>query len=129
MPDMLRDGLAFLTAQLAANASQEATYSDGASSATVRVMLGSKLLRLFDDVGASRLEWTDMDFLIPAADLILGGLHSLPTRGHTISIVIAENLEVFEVAPYENDPPWRWSDPNETMFRVHTKHIETQPIA
>jgi hypothetical protein len=128
MADMLASGLAYLTDQLTEFAAQDVTYTRGTIVLTVPAVLGKKLLKLYDDIGVARLEWTDMDFLIAAADLIVGGLHSLPARGDLVTITLADGTQsVFEVAPYgPSDPPWRWSDPNQTMLRVHTKQIQTQ---
>lgn len=127
MSDMLADGLAFLTSELETYASQPAVYTRPSISASVNinVMLGSKLLKIDDGFGGIRIQWTDMDFLIPADNFFFTyGNMIIPHRGDTITITIAGHVQTFEVLPFGNEPPWRWSDPNQTMLRVHTKLID-----
>jgi hypothetical protein len=131
MPDMLADGLAFLTQQLSANVSQAVTYADGDRSVDVHAILGRKLLKVDDGAGGIRIEWTDLDFMIPAAELILPGdaTPHTPARGNRIYIVMPYDVQTFEVEPFGNEPPWRWSDPKETMYRIHTKYIDSEQFA
>lgn len=131
MSDMLAEGLAFLTEQLSANVSQSVTYARGDLSVDVPAMLGRKLLKVDDGAGGIRIEWTDMDFLIPAASLILPGDDSplTPDRGDRIFVVMPYDVQEFEVEPFGNEPCFRWSDPKETMYRIHTKYIDSEQFA
>lgn len=129
MGDMLRDALAHLTDTLAEHAAQAVTYTRGAESVEVRATFGQKLLKLADVDGGIVMQWTDMDFCIPAADLVLGGAAVEPRRGDQIAVTIGETVQTFEVFPFGNEPHWRWSDPNQTMIRVHTKRLRTEPLS
>jgi hypothetical protein len=73
------------------------------------------------------MEWTDMDFLIAAADLMLDGQPLIPTRGDTILVTAGESVETYEVLPYGNEPAWRWADPHQSILRIHGKHIDDEP--
>ena len=126
MQDMLADGLAWLDGQLKANASQTVTSARGYSSVDLPATYGMKLLKLDDGFGGIRLEWTDMDFGISAADLVLDGEQVEPARGDLIYIQAPTGVEIFEVFPFGNEPPWRWSDPHRNRYRIHTKHIDTE---
>ena len=128
MSNRLREALAVLTVKLRDHASETAVYKRGVYSVSLQVTFGQKLLRISDGAGGFRLQWTDMDFLIPAADLILNGAASTPLRRDTIEITVGSNTEVFEVAPFGDDPPWRWSDPHQSMIRAHCKHIDTRAL-
>jgi hypothetical protein len=123
MGDMLQQGLAYLTQALKASASQTVTYVRGTQSVDVQAVLGSKLLKIDDGFGGLRIQWTDMDFLIPGADLTFDGDPIIPHRGDLIYLPIGDQIQQFEVVPFGNEPPWRWSDPNQTMVRIHTKHF------
>jgi hypothetical protein len=127
MGDLLKDGLAWLTTQLKASASQPVTYVRGSDMIAVYATLGQKLLKLDDGLGGVRMEWTDMDFLIAAADLVLDGQPLIPTRGDTILVTAGESVETYEVLPYGNEPAWRWADPHQSILRIHGKHIDDEP--
>jgi len=126
--DMLADGLAWLTGQLETVASQEVTYARGYEAVAVPATLGKKLLKLDDGFGGIRMQWTDMDFLIPAALLVLSGAPTTPQRGDLIYLPVAYDVETYEVLAFGNDPPWRWCDPGQTMLRIHTKRIDPNNI-
>lgn len=126
MADLLQTGLAWLSGQLRANASQTVTYARGASSVTVQAVYGQKLLKLDDGRGGIRMEWVDMDFLIDANDLTFDGgvTWVTPQRGDLIAATVNGEAQTFEVRPYGSDAPWRWSDPHQTMYRIHTKQVQ-----
>lgn len=127
MPDMLATGLAWLTGQLKANASQTVTYTRGNLGVDVQATFGKKLLKLDDGFGGIRMEWTDIDFLIPAADLSFDGLSILPSRGDLIFVTVGYQVQTYQVFPYGTDPAWRWSDPGQTMMRIHAKYVSGEP--
>jgi hypothetical protein len=66
-----------------------------------------------DDGHVVRVEFTDRDFLILAADLVLNGQLSEPARGD----LIREGPREFEVLD------WRYSDPYRQTLRITTKHV------
>lgn len=127
--DLLQTGAAWLKNQLQANASQAITYTRGADSVALRGTLGKKLLQLQDMDGGVLLEWTDLDVLIPAADLMLDGETVEPRRGDRVTLVMADNTLTFEVQPIGTEPAWRYCDPFRTMIRVHAKFVASEPYA
>jgi len=128
MSDLLKTGLAWLTTKLKDHASQAVTYARGYDSVDVQATLGQKLLQLDDGTGGIRMEWTDLDFLIPAADLTFDGVTLvIPERGDIIYLVVGSLVESFEVFPFGAEPPWRWADPHQSMLRIHGKHIGEEP--
>lgn len=126
MTDLLQIGLAWLSDQLKEHASREVIYVRGADQVSVQATLGRTLLKLDDGYGGVRMEWTDRDFLIPAADLVLSGNPILPQRGDRIRETVGSQVFVFEVLAPGKEPPWRWSDPFRTTLRIHTKHIAVE---
>lgn len=123
MSNLLKDGLAHLTAQLRLHASETVTYARGYDTVDVPAVLGRKLLRISDEAGI-RVEWTDLDFLIGADDLILGGERITPQRGDLIHVTYPYDTQTFQVTPFGDEPPWRWADPHQTLYRIHTKAID-----
>jgi hypothetical protein len=126
--DILSAGAAWLAGQLKQNASVEARYSRGPDSVVLRAALGSSLLKLDDGEGGTRIERTDADFIVAAADLVLGGATATPERGDRISYAdpAGGGTLQFDVLPYADEPVWRYSDPGRTIVRVHAKQAETE---
>ena len=123
MADLLRAGQEWLANQLKAHASCTVTYLRGASQVSVSATIGRTLMKLDDGYGGVRMEWTDRDFLIQPADLVLVGSQVLPERGDTIREAQAGKVYIYEVMAPGNEPHWRWSDTYRTLFRIHTKQI------
>jgi hypothetical protein len=132
MADMLADGLAFLTKTLKASASQTVTYARGTQSVQAQATFGNKLLKLTDEFGQIRMQWTDMDFCIPASDLPFATWSGPdnPDRGDLVYVSQPDQnqVQVFEVFPFGTEPPWRWADPHQSMYRVHCKYIDKEAL-
>lgn len=122
---MLQDGMAWLNDKLRKHVSRQVIYRRGRQSATVTATVGMTLLKLGDEYGGVRIERTDRDYLIAAADLVLGGQQIEPERGDVIEDVNdpGELLRRYEVRAPENEPAWRWSDPFKIVARIHTKYV------
>jgi len=123
MSDALQQGLKWLSEQLKAHAAQEVKYRRGSKEVSVRAVVGRSLLKLDDGYGGIRMVWTDRDFLIAAEDLILDGARTLPQRGDQIEQIIDGTKHIFEVLAPGNEPEWRWSDPHQTILRIHTTKL------
>jgi hypothetical protein len=122
MPDLLRTGSDWLADMLKEHASRPVVYRRGAAEVTVQATVGRTLLQLDDGYGGVRMEWTDRDFLIHAADLVLGAA-VLPERGDTIRETVGTTTLVYEVMAPGKEPPWRWSDVYHKVLRIHTKRV------
>ncbi len=129
MANLLQDGVAWLVGQLQSDVSDTIIYSRGALSLTCKATLGRKLLRTQDGNGQTRIEVTDADFLIRTSDLVLEGLPIEPERGDQILLDGATIRSLYEVAPYSDEPPFRWSDSQKDrlLCRVHAKLISQEP--
>ena len=123
MHDMLDDGLGWLTEKLKAHASRAVVYRRGADEVTVQAIIGRTLLKLDDGYGGVRMEWTDRDFLIATDDLVLGGQRTLPKRGDRILETDGSQIWVYDVLAPGNEPEWRYADPHQQMYRIHTKQV------
>lgn len=127
MASLLQRGAEWLAGKLkdTAIAGESITYTRGGDSVTLTATPGKSLLRVMDSSGNSVVEWTDADWLISAADLILAGSTTLPERGDIITRTKGGTVYTYEVRPVESEGAWRWSDENRTIMRVHTKEIAT----
>ncbi len=127
MSDMLQSGIVALGQWLKDFAAQPITYSRGAESVDLLASYGAKLLKIDDGAGGIRMEWTDMDFVIPAADFHFPYGDTIePQRGDLVHMTIEGQVQSFEVLPFGSEPCWRWCDPYHVNIRVHTKHIDTE---
>ena len=112
MADLLAQGAAWLEQQRTRHLTTSVTYVRGAHSVVVAATIGRTKFET-DDGTAVRVEFTDRDFLILAADLVLGGQATVPARGD----LIREGVMEFEVLD------WRFSDPYRQTLRITTKHV------
>jgi hypothetical protein len=126
MQDLLESAQTWLAEQLHEHVAKSVTYRRDADEVTVRATIGRTLLKLDDGYGGVRMVWTDRDYLIRAADLVLGVNLAQPQRGDQIREVVGAQTFVYEVLAPGEEPPWRWADPHRQMFRIHTKHIATE---
>ena len=126
MPDLLETGSDWLAEQLKEHASRPVTYRRGADEVTVQATIGRTLLKLDDGYGGGSIEWTDRDFLIHAADLVLGGTPILPQRGDIIRETQGDKTLVYEVMAPGKEPAWRWSDAFRKVLRIHAKQVGTE---
>ncbi len=117
MADLLAQGAAWLEQQRTKHLATTVTYVRGAVSAEVLATLGRTKYQT-DDGTAVRVEFTDRDFLILAADLVLDGQPTEPGRGD----LIREGTREFEVLD------WRYSDPYRQTLRITTKHTGATEI-
>lgn len=123
MPDLLHFGLDWLGEQLKAHVSRPVVYRRGADEVTLQATIGRTLLKLDDGYGGVRMEWTDRDFLIHAADLVLSGNAVLPQRGDLVHETQGTTTFVYEVMAPGKEPAWRWSDVYRKMLRIHSKQV------
>ena len=123
MTDMLRTGQEWLANQLRTHASSPIVYVRGSDQVAVTAIIGRTLMKIEDGYGAIHMQWTDRDFLISPADLILAGSVITPERGDTIRETVGTKIYTYEVNAPGGEPAWRWSDPHRSLYRIHTKEI------
>lgn len=117
---MLDRGNGWLAAKLIQHTSREVVYRRGAQTVTVRAVVGTTLLKMSDEYGGIRMEYTDRDYLIRSADLIIGGEVVTPDEGDIIEDARDGHYQLMTIP---GEPSWRWSDPNHHMLRIHAKKV------
>lgn len=106
--------------RLWAAAAIDATYSRGDLSVSVCVVPARTGVELADDAGAA-IRSQHRDYLVKAADLVLGGQRIWPEVGDRI--LLAETGETLEVQPLAGEHA-RACDDLSTTIRVHTRLIQ-----
>jgi hypothetical protein len=124
--DLLERGAAWLADQLRTHVSTAVSYQRDDEQVAIQATVGRTLLKLDDGEGGVVLQWTDRDFLISAADLVLGGFQTVPQRGDRIREARGAVTHVYEVMAPGDEPPWRYSDPYGKILRIHTKLVLTE---
>jgi hypothetical protein len=122
MANIISAGAAWLADQLQAHVATTITYRRGATNVSLAATKGQTELEQVDADGFAQRILT-VDFLLPAADLILSGSSAatLPARGDTIEETIGGALHTYTVLPGDSFPSYRFSDPHRKGLRIHTK--------
>ncbi len=124
MADMLQSGLAWLSAQLQANAATTITYRRGSQSVRIQATMGAQLLKVTDLAGNAMVERPDADFIFPAANLDFGAGPVAPAEGDLVEKTYGSITRQFKVMPVGgSEPAWRYCDPYQINVRVHTKFV------
>jgi len=117
MSNLLAYGIGWVARKLIAHASRPIVYRRGANEVAVNAVVGRTLLKLDDDYGGVRVEWTGRDFWVVADDLVLGGQKTLPQRGDQILENEDGRTVIYEVlAPCD--------EPDHVMIRIHAKRAD-----
>jgi len=111
--NMLANGLRWMTDQQAVHASLKADYRHGNQSFRIVAWLGHTRVETTDDAGF-RITAHITDVLIRAKDLPV-----TPMPGDEI-VTSGSRYEVLELP---GDNCWCWSDPFQTVYRIHVKGI------
>ena len=75
--------------------------------------------------GNVRLEWGERDYLIPVELLIINSVTVVPHKDDWIEEVFPGGTVQFMLMAPNNEPVWRYSDNQRTLFRVHCKRVST----
>jgi hypothetical protein len=124
MPDLLDAGLAWLDRQRERFLTRPVLYRRGVQEATVPATIGRTVFRL--DLGPGVVERIEArDYLIGAGHLAAFGQ---PRPGDRIVEDQGGQRHTAEVMAPGGEPPWRWSDPDRRIYRIHTKHLTTEVL-
>lgn len=119
-------GAAFLAEQMWLHASSPIVYVRGTLAVPMRAVLGNRLLQINDTHGQTRIERTDRDYIIRAADMAAFGQ---PLRGDLVRETHGTMLQTYEVMAYGDEPPAAYSDITTYLtWRVHAKLLTTETI-
>jgi len=125
LTNLLQIGASWLADQMKTHASIDVTYERGAEQVPVKATIGKTEFDLDDGSGVV-VRVQSRDFLIQAADLVLGGIESLPVAGDLIRETQGTKTFVYEVMAPGEEPHYRFSDPFRKLLRIHTKHVATE---
>lgn len=125
MTDRLETGMAKLSALRKAHMGRTVTYVAGNDEIETTATLGRTIFHLTDESGFE-MRVVTRDYLIDAADLAVGSVPFEPAAGHQIKETVGSSIYVFEVLSPGGEPEWRWTNGYQNVYRIHTKHVETE---
>jgi hypothetical protein len=120
MGDMLARGQAWLAAQQKVHASRSVVYRRGGASVILDATVGKTIREYTDGYGATIVDEA-RDYLVHAAELVLGGERTLPLAGDTIEETDEGQVFTYEVTAMGPEPCFRYSDTARVRLRIHTK--------
>lgn len=98
------------------------TYWRAAQSISVRASTGKSRFEVDDGYGGTRVVWSDLTFLVPAADLVIDSQQITPQRHDIIELANGRRYEVLAPAG-QNE--WEYVDPYQKLVRIHTMAISS----
>lgn len=122
MADLLQTGSTWLEDQRHQHMTRPVVYLRGGESVGLDATVGRTVFEQQDQFGS--LQRTESrDYLVRASDLVLGGAQIEPTVGDRIREPSGTSALLYEVMSPGNEPPFRFSDPERSTLRIHTKFV------
>ena len=126
MGDLLQQGVDWLDGMRTAHLSRTVTYQRGGESIEIAATLGATSVEVADDAGAM-VRSPQMDFIVSAGALVLGGIAATPLIGDRISMASGGRTLVYEVLALPDGRHYRSCDGGGRMLRIHAKLIDEVP--
>ena len=124
MADMLERGAAYLEARRDEVMTRAVVYQRGVARLTIQATVGRTVFEETDANGAY-LRTESRDFLVLAADLVVGGAAVRPEAGDRIEEISGDGKTyVYEVLAPGREPCWLFADAYRITLRIHTKQVE-----
>ncbi len=97
------------------------TYHRGENSVSVTATLGSSEM-ITDDGYGTTTPYTSHDFIVRRSSLVIASAIIEPKPGDSIRRILNGVVHVYRVTT----PPFHPSDADLTLYRIHTKFIDTE---
>lgn len=127
MTDFLQSGIEWLESQRTAHLTQSVTYVRGGSSLEILATIG-KTEYVTDSEHVVAESFESRDFIVSAADLVIGDADVTPEVGDQVQEIAGSNRFIYEVVPMGPNPCWRYSDDFRKAVRIHTKLVKVEAI-
>lgn len=121
--DLLGRGSTWLHGKRKSDASKAVSYARGSDSATLYATKTGRRDQSLTVPEPIQTQTQEMDWLINAADLIVGPDLIVPDVGDVITETIDGSDFTWEVLNTGSEACWRFEDRNNSVYRVHTKLI------
>ena len=122
MTDLLAQGIAMLDTVRKASLSSKVEYDRGGDTVTIAATVGNYQYEVATEAGAMVTAHV-VDFVVSAADLLLGDAVVEPMIGDKITVNGGDDAKTYEVLDIAPGECCRWSGPPGTARRIHTKEV------
>jgi len=123
--NIIRQGAEWMRGMRKAYTAVRVTYTRGDASVALDVSIGKSLIETDDGHGAT-IVVERRDFIIPVADLVLGGERVKPLAGDQIRETVDDVVHVHEVMGAGKEPPAVYGDGHKLTWRAHTAQVDTE---
>lgn len=127
MPNAFETARNWLSGKMKTHAGRDIVYQRGESSQGMKARF-ARIDTSIDESSGVDVRAADQDWLIDAVDLVLDGNEVAPRPGDRITDGDLSDGKVYEVAKISGMDVWRWSDPYQKTYHIHTKLIGTAPV-
>lgn len=125
--DRLQAGLEWLAGRMATVAARTVYYHRaGLGVVALPATVEPTPRELNDQVFGTPIEYQNVDFIVRAADLVLGGAPVAPERGDRVTDEYDGVRYTYEVMSPFARPPFDWADNRHHSLRVHTKEVSRE---
>ena len=117
----IAEGIAWLTSQKIAQDGIAVMYSRGETDLAITAIRGRTTWES-DETDGSTIRTEAPDYIIEASAIATLD-PAMPEPGDQIT----DGGRIFEVMSPGGEHPWQWADwPNKTVYRIHTKQVDTE---
>jgi hypothetical protein len=121
MPDLFAKAATWLANQCQQSLARPITYRRGGLSVVAKATVGRTNYEI-DEGNGVMVRSQSRDYVMRAADLVLGGVRVVPQRGDRIE----ESPDlVHEVVSVAGQNEWSYADPSRVLMRIHTKEVQS----
>ena len=122
MTDLLEEGVDWLDGVRSASMSQSVVYHRGAESVSLSATMGGARFEVADEYGVA-VRTRGVDFIVSAADLVLGGVLVTPQSGDRIRFVRGTDTLVYEVLDLAGGGHYQQAEGIDVALRIHAKRV------
>ena len=119
MPDMIRDGAAWMAVQLRASAGSDVVATRGEQSTTVTAIAGRSVFQSIDGSGVTET-WESRDFIIAVEDLPFGDVQ----RHDKFTETTDAGSRTYAVTAPRGIPIQSYTDAFQQSVKIHTQRVE-----
>jgi hypothetical protein len=125
MADMMKTGVTWHAAKLKSHLSQTVVYRRGSLTVPISATFGDSGHDIVTPDGLI-IEVHSRDFTFTVADLVLNGVLTTPERGDKVEFTDPDDglRYTHELMSLSNEPAWRYADPYNKTYRIHTERIK-----
>jgi len=113
----------WLDSKLSDSDGADIIYRRGGAATTITGVVVGQTQFVQETDEAVIAQWRGRDYFIAVDDLLLGGVAVKPEDGDRITQTVNGVEKEYEVVSASPEPCYRYTGPDEAMYRIHTKQV------